>query len=376
MAKKFLNQCLNKFHQKEEGVHMKNKSIVIGLLVVGMLLPSIVFGAVELKFCNYFPVPARQSKIGEEFIKDLEARSGGQLKIRYFPAGTLLTAPKMYDGVVEGIADIGFSNIGYTFGRFRMTETLDLPLGFPNAWVSNHVANDFFKEFKPKEWDKIHMLSMHTSPVNVILSTTKPVYKMEDLKGMTLRGLGFIGEVVSALGATPRPIPTPEAYEAMQKRVIDGMMIPMETMRAFRYAEVAKYVTECWQIGQVYTFYMIMNKDTWNKLPPNIQKILNEYPFEEKLATMWNEIDIDGKKYGMEKGLKFIELPPEAIAKWKKAVEPVLDKYVKSMVAAGYKEKETRELINYARMRIEYWTKKQIESGVKSSTGPAAVRVK
>ena len=355
---------------------MKSKLVFMCLVLIAALVPSIVFGATELKFCNYFPVPAQQSKICEEFIKDLGARSGGELKIRFFPAGTLLTAPKIYDGVVEGIADIGFSNIGYTYGRFRMTEALDLPLGFPNAWVANHVANDFFKEFKPKEWDKIHMISMHTSPVNVVLSATKPVYKMEDLKGMTLRGLGFIAEVVSALGGTPRPIPTPEAYEAIQKRVIDGLMLPMETMRAFRYAEVAKYVTECWSIGQVYTFYMIMNKDTWNKLPPNIQKIFNEYPFEEKFAAMWNEIDIDGKKYGMEKGLKFIELPPEEIAKWKKAVEPVVDKYVKSMVAAGYKEKETRELINYARMRIEYWTKKQKESGVKSSTGPSEVRVK
>jgi TRAP-type C4-dicarboxylate transport system substrate-binding protein len=354
---------------------MKNKGGLVCLMLIVTLVPSIVFGAVELKFCNYFPVPSRQSKICEEFIKDLEARSGGELKIRYFPAGTLLTAPKMYDGVVEGIADIGFSNIGYTFGRFRMTEALDLPLGFPDAWVSNHVANDFFREFKPKEWDKIHMISMHTSPVNCVLTTTKPVYKLEDLKGMTLRGIGFIGEVVSALGATPRPIPTPEAYEAMQKKVIDGLMIPMETMRAFRYAEVAKYVTECWPIGQVYTFYLIMNKNAWDKLPPKIQKVINEYPFEEKLAAMWNEIDIDGKNYGKEKGLQFIELSPEEMAKWKKAVEPVLDKYVKAMVASGYKEKETRELINYARMRIEYWLKKQIESGVKSSTGPAAVRV-
>ncbi len=355
---------------------MRKRRTLIYLFFIVVMVPSIAWGAIELKFCNYFPVPARQSKICEEFIKDLEARSGGQLKIRFFPAGTLLTAPKMYDGVVEGIADIGFSNIGYTFGRFRMTEVLDLPLGFPNAWVANHVANDFIKEFKPKEWDKIHMLSMHTSPVNVVLSATKPVNKMEDLKGMTLRGLGFIAEVVSALGGTPRPIPTPEAYEAIQKRVIDGLMIPMETMRAFRYAEVAKYVTECWPIGQVYTFYMVMNKDSWNKLPPNIQKIINEYPFEEKLATMWNEVDIDGKKYGMEKGLQFIELPPGEITKWKKAVEPVLDKYVKSMVAAGYQEKETRELINYTLMRIEYWTKKQKESGVKSSTGPSEVRVK
>jgi TRAP-type C4-dicarboxylate transport system substrate-binding protein len=220
------------------------------------------------------------------------------------------------------------------------------------------------------------MLSMHASPVNVVLSATKPVHTMEDLKGMTLRGLGYIAEVVSALGGTPRSIPMPESYEAVQKRVIDGLMIPMETLRAFRLAEVAKYVTECWQIGQVYTFYLVMNKEAWNKLPPNIQKIINEYPFEEKLATMWNEIDIDGKKYGMEKGLKFFELSPQEVAKWKKAVEPVLDKYVKSMVTAGYKEKESRELINFIRMRTEHWTKKQIEIGIKSSTGPKEVLVK
>jgi TRAP-type C4-dicarboxylate transport system substrate-binding protein len=355
---------------------MKTKLVFICLvLLVALWVPSIVWGATELKFCNYFPVPAGQSKICETFIKDLEARSGGELKIRFFPAGTLLTAPKIYDGVVEGIADIGFSNISYTFGRFRMTEALDLPLGFPNAWVANHVANDFFREFKPKEWDKIHMLCMHTSPVNVVLTSTKPVHNLEDLKGMTLRGQGFIADVVSALGATPRAIPMAEAYEAMQKRVFQGLMIPMETLRAFRLAEVSKYITECWPIGQVYTFYLIMNKDSWNKLPSNLQKIFNEYSFEEKLATLWNELDIDGKKLATEKGLQFIQLSSAEITKWKKAVEPVLDTYVKKMVASGYNEKETRELINYARMRIEHWLKTQERLGIKSSTGPAKVRL-
>jgi len=355
---------------------MKKKGIMVIVMIIAMLVPSIVLGAPELKFANFFPVPARQSKICEEFIKDLEARSNGQLKIRFYPAGTLLTAPKIYDGVFEGIADIGFSHIGYNFGRFRMTEALNLPLGFPNAWVGNHVVNDFYRKFKPKEWDKVHVITMHAAPAQVVLSATKPVNRMEDLKGMTLRALGFVAETAKALGATPRPIPMPEAYEAIGKRVIDGLIIPMETLRAFRLAEVIKYVTESWPIGQVDAFYLIMNKDTWNKLPPNIQKIFNEYPFEEKLATMWNEIDIDGKNYGVEKGLKFIQLPPEEISKWKKAVEPVIDKYVKSMVESGYPEKEVRELISYARARSEYWTKKQIELKIKSSTGPSEVRIK
>jgi TRAP-type C4-dicarboxylate transport system substrate-binding protein len=119
-----------------------------------------------------------------------------------------------------------------------------------------------------------------------------------------------------------------------------------------------------------------MNKDSWNKLPANLKKVFNEYPFEEKLAAMWNDVDIDGKKLATEKGIQFIELSSVEIKKWKKAVEPVIDTYVKKMVDAGFQEKEIRGMIQYTRTRIDYWTKKQKELGVKSSTGPAEVRLK
>jgi len=202
-------------------------------------------------------------------------------------------------------------------------------------------------------------------------SATKPVYKLEDLKGMTLRVSALLPGSSLHWPQHRGPFPRRKAYEAMQKNVIDGLMIPMETMRAFRYAEVAKHVTECWAIGQVYTFYLVMNKNVWNKLPADIQKIFNEYPFEEKFATMWNEIDIDGKKYGEEKGLQFIELQSEEISKWKKAVEPVLEDYVKKMVASGFNEKETRELIKYAQSELSNWTKKPEGIGESNpSTGP------
>lgn len=352
------------------------KKLLVALLALFLLTPSVSQAVIELKFANYFPVPSKQSKLCEQIAKELEERSNGELKISYFPGGTLVTAPKMYDAVETGIVDIGFSNIGYTFGRFKLTEALDLPLGFPNAWVANHVANDFFRQFKPKEWDKVQVISMHTSPVNVIMTATKPINKLEDLKGITLRGIGYIAEVVTALGATPRSIPAAEGYEAVQKKVIDGLMIPMETLKSFRYAEVTKYVTECWPIGQVYTFYLIMNKKSWEKLPPHLQKLFNEYPFEEKLANMWNEVDIDGKQAGVEKGLQFIQLSQEEMPKWKKAVEPVIEKYIKSTVEAGFKEQEVRDAIGFIQKRIEFWTQKQKGMGIKSPTGPDEVRMK
>lgn len=356
---------------------MKRLTLLFFFLVtVTFSATSIASPTIELKWANYFPVVARQSKICEEFIKDLEARAGGKIKFSYFPAGTLLSPAKMYDGVVQGIADLGLAHLQYTPGRFKVTEVLDLPLGFPNAWVSNHVVNDFFRKFKPKEWDDVHVVTLHSSPINVMMTATKPVHKLEDLKGLNIRALGYIADVVTALGGTPRALAAPETYDAILKRVVDGVYIPMETFRAFRFAEVIKYTTECWPIGQHYTFYIVMNKDTWRKLPEDVKKVFNEYPFEEKLATMWNEIDIDGKQLGIEKGIQFIHLPPDEARRWVKAAETVIDKYVKSMVAAGYPEKDVRGWISFVKERIDYWTKKQRELKIKSTTGPEDVRIK
>ena len=121
--------------------------------------------------------------IGQEFCDDVERLTNGRVEVEYYPGGMLLGADKMYDGVSEGIADIGLSNLGYTFGRFQVTEVMDLPHGFPNAWVASHVASDFYKEFTPSEWDETRVLTLTSSPVNNIFTVSVPVKKPEDLPG-------------------------------------------------------------------------------------------------------------------------------------------------------------------------------------------------
>ena len=85
---------------------------------------------------------------------------------------------------------------------------------------------------------------------------------------------------------------------------------------------------------------------------------------------MWNANDFVGKEFGMEKGVEFINLPKDEIAKWKAAVEPVIDSYVKSMVGKGYAEAEVRSWIKFLRDRIDYWTEKQIQWRIPSAAGP------
>lgn len=360
---------------------MRDRKHMLAAVVVSFFFLITLHGAyasaqvIEFKFANYFPPPARHSKICEEFLADLEQRTGGKVKGQFFAGGSLLKAPAMYQGVTTGIADIGLSHVEYTPGRFPVTEAVGLPLGYPSGWVANQVANDFYYRFKPKEWNDVEVLWMHTSTPNVMI-TKKPVRTLEDLKGMTIRAPGTVGDTVKALGGTPAPTPVMEVYDAMSKGVVDGVNIPFETLKTFRFAEVAKYVTASWQVGNLYPFYVIMNKNSYKKLTPELKEIFDKLvgEYQERCALMWNLIDFEGRDFALEQKVEIIDLTPEQAARWKEAAKPVIEAYIKKMAGSGFKESEVRGWIKYLEERIAYWTGKQIELRIKSPTGPKEMR--
>lgn len=365
---------------------MKKKLFLISLslaVIINFVLsipnfspPAFSADVIRLKVAMYFPPPALQAKVLEEFCRELEKRTGGGVKVDYYAGGSLLKAPAMFDGVVSGIADIGYSHVYYTAGRMPVTEAAGLPLGYPSAWVASQALNDFYHEFKPKEFDAVKVLWLNASPNTAIATAKKPIRKLEDLKGLTIRAPGLAGEVIKALGATPAPTPMMEVYDALAKGVIDGETSNFETLFAFKFAEVVKYTTSVWQINNPYPFYLVMNKNSYKKLPPDIKTIFDTLvgEYKERYILTWNAVDFIGKAAGMKKGVEFIELPPSELPKWQAAVEPVIDNYVKRMVGKGYSEAEVRGWIKFLRERTDYWTKKQVTLRIPSAAGPPEVK--
>lgn len=349
--------------------------IICIFLFVFLWNPAFAHAKTSLTFASYFPTAAKQSKLLEEFCAEVKDRTDGEIVINFHGGGALLKGSKVYDGVAQGIADIGFSHIEYTSGRFPIAEILDLPLGYPSAWVATHVANDFFNQYKPKEWDQTKVLWFNTSPPNSIITKDKPVKKLEDLKGLTFRGPGIIGDVVNALGATPKAVPLVETYSAISRGVVDGSMTPIETLFSFRLAEAVQYVTNMWKASNVYTFYVVMNKSTWNSLSKEHQEIINEVSQEylDKAAKVWNQVDVKGYKQGKKKGVEFLTLSEEEMARWEEAVQPVIDNKIESLSQSGFAEDKVKDMISYIQKRTEYWTKKQIERGITSPTGPEEI---
>jgi TRAP-type C4-dicarboxylate transport system substrate-binding protein len=346
----------------------KSTILFLAVVVFASAIHSLVFGAdvIKLKAANYLPVTHPMSHLTGWFCDEVKNRTKGQVEITYHAGGTLLSPVKMYDGIVSDIADMGVSHIQYTRGRFPIMEVFDLPLGFPSGWVATQVSSDFFNKNKPAEWKDVHVLYVNTSGPVILQTVSKPVKTLEDLKGLKIRATGRMTEVIKALGAVPIPLEMPDVYDALRRAVIEGILVDLSTLKYWKFAEVVKNVTSTWRLGTGITFYFVMNKSKWDALPPDIQKIFTQVAAEtkDKQGALWNQMDIEGVDVFKSQGGQIIPLADAEVAKWKKAVEPVVVDYKKNMVSKGYKETDVDGWLKYIGDRIEYWKKQQKDKGI------------
>jgi len=314
--------------------------VILFLAVVGFCLgQGSVFAQskpLELSYSIFFPAPHKNTVLAGEWAKEVEKRTQGRVKITIFPGGTLTPADKCYDGVVKGISDIGMSCLSYTRGRFPLSEVIDLPLGYKTGLAATQLINKYYLQFRPKELDDVKVLYLHAHGPG-LLYTKKPVYKLEDLKGMRIRCTGLSSKVVSALGGTPVAMPMGDTYDALKRGMVEGSMAPQEALEGWKWGEVVKYLTESYGSAYSTGFFVVMNKEKWNALPSDVQKTMDTINGEwvEKTGKLWDEIEKSGRAFTLKLGNQIIPLSAEENQRWSKAVSPILDEYVQQTKVKG-----------------------------------------
>lgn len=320
--------------------HWKPAALFLSSLLIGFTFFISVAPAQEksisLNYSNFFPAAHKHTLITMDWGKEIEKRTNGRVKVTVFPGGTLTPADKCFDGVVNGISDLGLSCHAYTRGRFPLFEVADLPLGSKSAYASTKLINDFYGKFKPKEFDQVKTMYLHGNGP-MIYHTKRAVKKLEDLKGMKIRCTGLATKIVAALGGTPVAMPMSETYDSLSKGIVDGTMNPFEALEGFKFGEVVKFTTESYASANSTAFYVVMNKAKWNSLPPDIQQIIEAINEEylEKTGRLWDEIDKAGREFTLKLGNQIISLSKEENERFKKAVQPILNDYVKAMKEKG-----------------------------------------
>ncbi len=294
---------------------------------------------VELKLAHFFPGahPAEKDLI-QPWAKAIEEATNGQVKITSYPQETLLKADAIYDGVVDGIADMGLSCFSYTRGRFPALEAFELPgVTYNNSKVASKVAWEGIKQLNPKEVQDTKLMMVLTTGSGDLF-TKVPVQKMEDLKGLEIRATGLSAKTLQALGANPVAMPQSDAYEALSKGVVKGNLGPLEVLQGWKQAEVTQYITKTPFLYNT-LFFVTMNLDKWNSLSPETQRAIekvNEEYFEKVDMGLWDKQNEAALKYSVdEKGMKLLTLQQEEADRWITTIKPIQDEYVANMKDKG-----------------------------------------
>lgn len=290
----------------------------------------------RLTYSIFFPPMHIQAQTGAEWAREVEARSEGRIQITVHPGGSLTKADQCWQGVLEGVSDIGMSCFAYTPGRFPLLEALDLPLGWPDGLTATRVATALAAKYEPEEIQGAKILYIHGHGPG-ILATKKPVRALEDLRNMKIRGTGLSAGIATALGATAVGMPQPETYDALQKGVVEGTFCPIETLKGWKQGEVIGSITDTKAIGYTTAMFVAVNRKAWDALPADLQQVVLEVSaeFVDQHGMAWNRADEDGLDFVQELGREIIPLSAEEELRWKEKVAPIVEAYVQRTAEKG-----------------------------------------
>jgi TRAP-type transport system periplasmic protein len=153
-------------------------------------------------------------------------------------------------------------------------------------------------------------------------------------------GSRIINIMLEQLGATPVGMPVPAVGEALSKGVISATTIPWEVVPAVKVEQIAKNTTGFTGNKGLYTqtFAVAMNKASYDKLPPDLKKVIDANS-GMVAASMFGRAMDEGDKAGLALAMKaknnIITLDAAETQRWMRAANGVRAVWYKEVGAKG-----------------------------------------
>jgi tripartite ATP-independent transporter DctP family solute receptor len=269
----------------------------------------------------------------ERFADIVGNKSGGKMKVRSFPGGTLggdaAVIQSLQGGTIE-MTLVATSLLGSQIKEYAM---LDLPYLFSDFREADAVLDGpVGKKLNDKLPEKgLIGLSYWDHGFRNMTNSRHPIAKLEDFQGLKIRvlQLPLYVDMFTALGANAVPMPYPELYSAMETKAVDGQENTFSSIETAKFYEVQKYASTSRHVYQ--PLILLMSKKVWDQLSADEQKILREasaetQPYNRKLSR---EADAKSLETLKAKGMTVTEFSPQAVAQLRERLKPVVDKYSK-----------------------------------------------
>ena len=317
---------------------------------------------VTLRFHQMLPPQATIPSLAiKPWAEKVEKESGGRIKVQQFSSMQLGgKPPELFDQAKDGVVDIVWTVLGYTPGRFPKTEAFELPFTTGLAEPGSRAFQEYVQKFAMDEFKDVKLIAVHVHGPGLFHSLT-PINKLEDLKGLKVRGGSrVINIMLEQLGATPVGMPVTGVGEALSKGVISATTIPWEVVPALKVEQIAKNSTGFSGSKGLYTqtFAVAMNQAAYDKLPPDLKKVIDANSGMTAAAMFGKAMD-DGDKAGLaaaqKAGNKIVTLSPEETARFQRTANGTRAVWYREVAGKGI---DGQKLAAEADALVEKFSKK------------------
>ena len=275
------------------------------------------------------------------YFKDIEVEAGGRLKFEYYPSMQLGGTPQsLFDQVKDGVVEFTQMVTGYSPGRFPKTSTFELPFLMTDVVSTSVALQKFVEAHALDEFSEVKLLCMNTHGPGV-LHTKNPVTRLEDIRGMKIRGgSNIVNDMLAKLGAEPITIPITQLAEALTTGVIDGTTMPWDLTPSLKVPELVHHHTEFPASRGLYTlpFFFIMNLSAYQALPDDLKALFDKgagVPLAHACGVATAPGDVWARQVAVDLGNTIYSLDEAETQRWVDAAQPTIEQWYAEKEAQG-----------------------------------------
>ena len=278
------------------------------------------------------------------WCEEVEKRTRGAVKFEIIYAGALGKLTDQPVNLQGGLFDLGRLTCLYNPGLYPALTVNTLPFLTEDIRAITLAGMEIVKHpAMQKEFAALNskeLFHWFLDPMEIMSHV--PAKTIAELKPLKIRAVGGAADAFTAAGLTPVGIPWGDLASAGERHVVDAACVPVPTTsydaglhEIFKYA--LRVPVHCFHLS------MAINLDSWNKLSPDVQKVmldvakeapLKQIEFQDKARSQaWAAFD--------KSGVQQVQWSKDELSKFKEVGgKPVWEKWVKDMEAKGIPGRE------------------------------------
>ena len=289
-----------------------------------------------------------------DYVDKIHEATGGRVTIEYVDISSLGTATDAMGMVRNGAVDMYFNSAAQTGSEFPLMDMFQLPFLCSNPTDSTDLLNAMYHAgYLDEELADFAPMFFVSSDMQMVF-TNREIGSVSDFSGMKIRATSGTGaSFIESTGATVVTMGLGDVYLALSTGVVDGAMSSPFMIRANAFNETAPYLLDAYVFGGA--IMCLMNADTWNSLPADIQLAIQEVNASHGDWIKWDmtRCMLEDQGYLTSNGMTLVTLSDGEMEKLRGGSVHLEQEWVDKVTALGY---SGQEMLDYAKTLLEYYS--------------------